>query len=64
MDLLKHCRIKTLHFFLLWVFGFFLLLSFDLFMEGIVFSFVGFLILWTSLGVGELFDKVELMLKS
>jgi hypothetical protein len=33
-------------------------------MEGIVFSFVGFLILWTSLGVGELFDKVELMLKS
>ena len=25
---------------------------------------VGFLILWTSLGVGELFDKVELMLKS
>ena len=25
---------------------------------------VGFLILWTSLGVGELFDKVGLMLKS
>ena len=25
---------------------------------------IGFLILWTSLGVGELFDKVELMLKS
>ena len=29
---------KTFHFFLLWVFGFFVLLSFDLFMEGIVFS--------------------------
>jgi len=25
---------------------------------------IGFLILWTSQGVGELFDKVELMLKS
>ncbi|CAI8342114.1 MAG: hypothetical protein ACJ0O6_02340 [Candidatus Marisimplicoccus sp.] len=29
---------KTFHFFLIWVFGFFVLLSFDLFMEGIVFS--------------------------
>ena len=29
---------KTLNFFLLWVFGFFLLLSFDLFMEGIIFE--------------------------
>jgi hypothetical protein len=31
-------EIKTLHFFLVWVFGFFVLLSFDLFMEGIVFD--------------------------
>jgi len=46
---------KTLHFFLLWVFGFFLLLSFDLFMEGIVFEWLewngttkndGFFVLW------------------
>lgn len=31
---------KTLNFFLLWVFGFFLLLSFDLFMEGIIFEWL------------------------
>ena len=29
---------KTFYFFLVWVFGFFVLLSFDLFMEGIVFE--------------------------
>jgi hypothetical protein len=31
---------KTFHFFLIWVFGFFVLLSFDLFMEGIVFEWL------------------------
>jgi len=31
---------KTLRFFLTWVFGFFVLLSFDLFMEGIVFEWL------------------------
>ena len=31
-------NIKPFHFFLIWVFGFFVLLSFDLFMEGIVFE--------------------------
>ncbi|MDA9762621.1 hypothetical protein N9D36_01695 [Gammaproteobacteria bacterium] len=31
---------KTLNFFLLWGFGFFLLLSFDLFMEGIIFEWL------------------------
>ena len=35
---IKSIFMKTFHFFLLWVFGFFVLLSFDLFMEGIVFS--------------------------
>ena len=33
-------RIKILHVFLLWIFGFFFLLSFDLFMEGIVFEWL------------------------
>jgi hypothetical protein len=32
---------KTLNLFLLWVFGFFVLLSFDLFMEGIIFEWLG-----------------------
>ena len=31
---------KATNFFLLWVFGFFVLLSFDLFMEGIVFEYL------------------------
>ena len=31
-------NIKPFYFFLIWVFGFFVLLSFDLFMEGIVFE--------------------------
>ena len=31
---------KTFHFFLIWIFGFFVLLSFDLFMEGIVFEWL------------------------
>mgnify|MGYP001173031999 FL=1 len=35
---IKSIFMKTFHFFLIWVFGFFVLLSFDLFMEGIVFS--------------------------
>ena len=35
---IKYIFMKTFHFFLIRVFGFFVLLSFDLFMEGIVFS--------------------------
>ena len=31
---------KPFHFLLIWVFGFFVLLSFDLFMEGIVFEWL------------------------
>lgn len=31
---------KTFYFFLIWIFGFFVLLSFDLFMEGIVFEWL------------------------
>ncbi len=35
-----HKEIKTLYLFLIWVFGFFVLLSFDLFIEGIVFEWL------------------------
>jgi len=37
-------NLKTSNFFLLWVFGFFALLSFDLFMEGIVFEWLGWMV--------------------
>jgi hypothetical protein len=33
-------KMKATNFFLLWVFGFFVLFSFDLFMEGIVFEYL------------------------
>ena len=33
-------NIKPFHFFLIWVFGFFTLLSLDLFMEGLVFEWL------------------------
>ena len=35
-----HKEIKILYLFLMWVFGFFVLLSFDLFMEGIMFEWL------------------------
>ena len=75
VDLLKHCRIKTLHFFLLWVFGFFLLLSFDLFMEGIVFEWLewngttkndwffvlwwGVVVVWFLCGIITLYQRLK-----
>mgnify|MGYP001184368307 CR=1 FL=1 len=36
----KIYNMKTFHFFLIWIFGFFVLLSFDLFMEGIIFEWL------------------------
>ena len=75
VDLLKHCRMKTLHFFLLWVFGFFLLLSFDLFMEGIVFEWLewngttkndwffvlwwGVVVVWFLCGIITLYQRLK-----
>ena len=35
---MKLKNLSTINFFLAWVFGFFALLSFDLFMEGIIFE--------------------------
>ena len=64
---------KTLYFFLMWVFGFFVLLSFDLFMEGIVFELLewngttkndwffvlwwGFVVVWFLYGITMLYTK-------
>ena len=51
---------KTFNFLLIWIFGFFVLLSFDLFMEGIVFEWLDwngttkndwFFVLWWGLVV-------------
>jgi len=66
---------KTFYFFLVWVFGFFFLLSFDLFMEGIVFErlawngktkndwfFVlwwGFVVVWFIYGITMLYRKIR-----
>tara|TARA_B100001142_G_scaffold106608_1_gene108455 strand:+ start:5412 stop:5642 length:231 start_codon:yes stop_codon:yes gene_type:complete len=67
-------RIKPFSFFLIWVFGFFALLSFDLFMEGIVFELLewngtakndwffalwwGFVVVWFIFGIKILYEKV------
>ena len=66
---------KTLYFFLMWVFGFFVLLSFDLFMEGIVFEWLewngttkndwffglwwGFVVVWFLYGIAKLHRKLK-----
>ena len=53
-------KLTNLNFFLIWVFGFFALLSFDLFVEGFVFEWLEwngtnkndwFFVLWWGLGV-------------
>ncbi|MEZ8132340.1 MAG: hypothetical protein ACI8WL_001360 [Polaribacter sp.] len=65
---------KPFHFFLLWFFGFFVLLSFDLFIEGIVFEWLqwngttkndwffalwwGLVMVWFLYGVKTLYDKI------
>jgi len=33
-------KLSNLHFFLIWIFGFFVLLSFDLFVEGFIFEWL------------------------
>ena len=68
---------KTLYFFLMWVFGFFVLLSFDLFMEGFVFEWLewngttkndwffvlwwGFVVVWFLYGIIMLYRKINLI---
>ena len=66
---------KPFHFFLIWVFGFFVLLSFDLFMEGIVFELLewngttkndwffalwwGFVVVWFIFGAKPYIKKLQ-----
>jgi len=66
---------KTVHFFLIWVFGFFVLFSFDLFMEGIVFEWLewngtekndwffvlwwGVVVVWFLYGVAHLYERTK-----
>ena len=73
-------NIKPFHFFLIWVFGFLVLLSFDLFMEGIVFELFewngttkndwffalwwGFVVVWFIFGTKTLHEKVTKKLQS
>ena len=68
-------NIKPFHFLLIWVFGFFALLSFDLFMEGIVFKWLewngttkndwffvlwwGFVVVWLVYGIITLHKKIS-----
>ena len=68
-------NLKTSNFFLLWVFGFFALLSFDLFMEGIVFEWLGwngttkndwffalwwgFVVIWFLYGIISLYKRLK-----
>ena len=65
---------KPFRFFLFWVFGFFVLLSFDLLMEGLVFELLewngtikndwffalwwGLVVVWFLYGVKTLYDKI------
>ena len=65
--------LKSLHFFLIWVFGFFFLLSFDLFVEGVVFEWLewngtrkndwffvlwwGIVVVWFLYGVAHLYER-------
>ena len=66
---------KTLYFFLIWVFGFFALLSFDLFVEGFVFEWLqwngtekndwffalwwGVVVVWFFYGIIILYQKLK-----
>lgn len=66
---------KTLYFFLIWVFGFFALLSFDLFVEGFVFEWLqwngtekndwffalwwGVVVVWFFYGIINLYQKLK-----
>ena len=68
-------NLKTSNLFLLWVFGFFALLSFDLFMEGIVFEWLGwngttkndwffalwwgFVVIWFLYGIISLYKRLK-----
>ena len=72
-------KIKPFYFFLIWVFGFFALLSFDLFMEGLVFEWLewngttkndwffalwwGFFVIWFIFGAKTLHEKVTKLKK-
>ena len=69
-------NMRTLYFFLMWVFGFFVLLSFDLFIEGFVFEWLewngttkndwffalwwGFVVVWFIYGIVILYRKIKL----
>ena len=68
-------QIKTLYLFLIWVFGFFDLVSFDLFMEGFVFEWLdwngtkkndwffalwwGLVVVWFIYGIVSLYEKLK-----
>jgi hypothetical protein len=68
-------NLKLYIFIPLWVFGFFVLFSFDLFMEGIVFEWLewngtdkndwffvlwwGFVFLWFSYGISQIYFKLK-----
>ena len=72
-------KIKSFYFFLIWVFGFLALLSFDLFMEGLVFEWLewngttkndwffslwwGFVVVWFIFGAKTLHEKVTKLKK-
>ena len=67
---------KPFYFFLIWIFGFFVLLSFDLFMEGFVFEWLewngtikndwffalwwGFVVIWVIYGTKTLYEKTRM----
>ena len=71
-------NLETFHFLLIWVFGFFVLLSFDLFMEGIVIEWLerngttkndwffalwwGFVVVWLVYGIITLHKKISLQI--
>jgi hypothetical protein len=66
---------KPFNFFLMWIFGLFVLLSFDLFVEGIVFEWLewngtrkndwffalwwGFVVVWVIYGIKTLYEKLR-----
>ncbi|MDC3268334.1 hypothetical protein OAU37_01375, partial [Gammaproteobacteria bacterium] len=73
--LMKLNNATNTNFFLIWVFGFFVLLSFDLFMEGIVFEWLdwngtskndwffalwwGFVVIWLLYGIINLYKRLK-----
>ncbi|MDB3900893.1 hypothetical protein N9326_00110 [Flavobacteriaceae bacterium] len=70
---------KLFSFFIFWIFGFFILLSFDLFIEGIVFEWLewngttkndwffilwwGLVLVWFLYGLYNLYNKLSIKLK-